>query len=62
VGGQVEILECRWEGNDKESDQVQCCTPVIPALKRLRQEGLKFKASLGYIVRTFSKKQNKTPK
>jgi hypothetical protein len=26
-------------------------TPVIPALGRLRQEDLKFKVNLGYIVR-----------
>lgn len=26
------------------------CTPVNPALRRLRQEELKFKASLGYII------------
>jgi hypothetical protein len=26
-------------------------TPVIPALKKLRQENYEFKASLGYIAR-----------
>jgi hypothetical protein len=35
--------------------------PLIPILRRLKQE-LKFKASLGYIVRLFLKKQNKTKK
>jgi hypothetical protein len=30
-------------------------TPVIPALKRLKQEDLEFKANLGYIVRPDSK-------
>jgi hypothetical protein len=27
------------------------CTPVIPALRRLRREDSKFKASLGYIAK-----------
>jgi hypothetical protein len=27
------------------------CIPVIPALRRLRQENLEFKASLGYILK-----------
>jgi hypothetical protein len=30
--------------------------PVIPGLKRLRQEDYEFKASLDYIVRSVSKK------
>jgi hypothetical protein len=30
--------------------------PVIPELKRLKQENLKFKASMGYIVRPSLKK------
>jgi hypothetical protein len=36
---------------------VQCCTPIISALRRQRQEDLEFKASLGYKVRTCLKKQ-----
>jgi hypothetical protein len=32
--------------------------PVIPALRRLRQEALKFKVNLGYIVKP-SKNSNK---
>jgi hypothetical protein len=33
-------------------------TPVIPAIKRLRQEDLKFKANLSYIGRPCLKKKN----
>jgi hypothetical protein len=36
--------------------------PGIPALKRLRQENLELKASLGYMVRACLQKQNKTTK
>jgi hypothetical protein len=32
------------------------CTPVIPALGRLRQENYKFKVSLGYTERICLKK------
>jgi hypothetical protein len=32
---------------------------VIPALRRLRQEDHKFKASLGYIVRACLKRQRR---
>jgi hypothetical protein len=31
--------------------------PVIPALRRLRQEDREFKASLSYIVRLYFKKK-----
>jgi hypothetical protein len=34
----------------------------IPVLGRLRQEALKFKASLGYITRLSQKKKKKTRK
>jgi hypothetical protein len=41
--------------------QARQCTPVIPALRRPRQENCKFKASLRYIVRPCHEtKQNKT--
>jgi hypothetical protein len=33
-------------------------TPVNPALRRLREEGREFEASLGYIVRMSQKKNN----
>jgi hypothetical protein len=37
------------------------CTPIIPALRRLRHEDCEFKASLGYIVRLSLKQtSNKT--
>jgi hypothetical protein len=35
----------------KETSQVGRCTPVIPALRRLRQEDLGFQISLCYILR-----------
>jgi hypothetical protein len=31
-------------------NHVWWCTPIIPALERLRQKDHKFKASLGYIA------------
>jgi hypothetical protein len=34
-------------------------TPIIPALRRLRQKRHKFKVSQGYLVRTCLKKANK---
>jgi hypothetical protein len=37
--------------------QVWCCTPIILALGRLRQEDLEFKASLGYLVKCCLQKQ-----
>jgi hypothetical protein len=33
--------------------QVWWCPPVIPALRRLKKEGNKFKTSLGYIARHY---------
>jgi hypothetical protein len=38
------------------------CTPVSPALGRLRQKDQEFQASLGYIARPCLTKQNKTKK
>jgi hypothetical protein len=33
-------------------------TPVIPVLRKLRQEDCEFQASLGYIVKTLLKNEN----
>jgi hypothetical protein len=37
--------------------QAWWCTPVIPALGRLRQEGHEFEVSQGYVVRPRLNKQ-----
>jgi hypothetical protein len=42
--------------------QVCWCLPVIPALRRLRQEDHEFLASLGYIARLCLKNKNKKKK
>jgi hypothetical protein len=39
------------------TNRIQWCSPVIPALGRLRQKGREFKASLGLPQKA---KQNKT--
>jgi hypothetical protein len=36
--------------------------PIIPTLMRLRHEDCKLEASLGYIAKHVSKKENKTKK
>jgi hypothetical protein len=36
--------------------------PVLPALQRCRQEDCEFKASLGYIMRTYLKRGKKKKK
>jgi hypothetical protein len=46
---------------DSKSPNVWWCTPVIPALVRLRLEDCKFEASLDYKVRLCFKKKKKTP-
>lgn len=38
---------------------VQCCTPIIPTLRKWKQEDFGFKASLSYMARQCFK-QNKT--
>jgi hypothetical protein len=43
----------------KEKKKKRWCRPVSPGLEKLRQKSLKFKASLGYIVRLCLKKQMK---
>jgi hypothetical protein len=57
----------RWGGNNYRDlifkstwNQAWCHIPVIPALRRLRQEVHEFEASLGSTVRPCLKKQNKT--
>jgi hypothetical protein len=42
-----------------DSNRIQWHIPIIPALRRLMQEDSKFKANLGYIVRSCLKKKNK---
>jgi hypothetical protein len=42
-----------------EGDRVWWYTPVIPELRRLRQEDHKFKVSLGYIERLSQKKKKR---
>jgi hypothetical protein len=44
---------------DSKSPNVWWCTPVIPALVRLRLEDCKFEASLDYKVRLCFKKKKK---
>jgi hypothetical protein len=39
----------------KRQSQVWWSTPVMPALRRLRQEGVEFEAILSYIMRTWLK-------
>jgi hypothetical protein len=41
-----------------KGNQAWWCTPVIPALRRLRQEDHEFKASLGYITTKKKKPKN----
>jgi hypothetical protein len=42
--------------------QAYWCTPVIPALRRLRQEDCEFWASLGYITYRKEKKKINQPR
>jgi hypothetical protein len=45
--------------NRKIQNQVGWCIPVIPGLRRLRQENFKirFKANLGYLVDPYLKRK-----
>jgi hypothetical protein len=44
---------------NKKNSWARWCTPIIPALGRLRQEDHEFKASLGYTQKPCLKKRKK---
>jgi hypothetical protein len=44
----TKCIQSLSNGLSTVTSQERWCTPIIPALKRLRQEDLEFEASLGY--------------
>jgi hypothetical protein len=56
--GQIKFIRV-CDKNDSLS-QEWWYTPVIPVLRRLRQENYEFHSSMGYIVRPYLNKKNKT--
>jgi hypothetical protein len=58
----IEEAAAKLLNQDAWDDQAWWYSPIIPALRRLRQENLKFKTRLGYIGRPCHKKPNKAEK
>jgi hypothetical protein len=45
---------------DKSEEPGMRCKPIVPTLRRLRQEDLEFEARKGYTARPFLKKTKKS--
>jgi hypothetical protein len=45
--------------NEEKGDNLRVYMVIIPAFSRLRQQGCRFEASVGYIVRPCLKKKKK---
>lgn len=50
------------QGNPPDTCQARQQTPVISSLRKLRQEDLEFKDSLGYVVRPYLRKTKQVSK